>query len=162
MQLSCPAPLLGDTQGSPLSAPFTPEKGWKSLSAQTPFFSTDANGREQWDPTLLPIAMPSTGSSAHSTSVPAGNGFIYMLVPPLFPPPPIPHPKTKTETERNHCAPLLLRSITLLWPKNTTGEGKAIVCPPSSPPPSPWDRTPHPTQPCCLFGDCSATVIFSW
>lgn len=45
--------------------------------------------------------MPATGSSAHSTSVPAGNSFIYMLVPPLFPPPPHPpHPPSKNK-DRN-------------------------------------------------------------
>lgn len=38
MQLFCPAPLLGDTQGSPLSAPFTPgERLEESLSSNTVF-----------------------------------------------------------------------------------------------------------------------------
>lgn len=99
--------------------------------------------------------MPSTGSSAHSTSVPAANGFIYTSAPPLCVPPPSPHPQTKTETETNHCAPLPLRSITSLCPKNTTGEGKATVCPPPLPPPR------HGTQPCTQRSRavCLVTVL---
>lgn len=156
MQLFCPAPLLGDTQGSPLSAPFTPgERLEESLSSNTVFLHGC-----NWERAVR--SHPSSHSNASygvlcPQHISSGWKQLYLyvsasFVPPPPPIPPIPHPKTKTETERNHCAPLLLWSITLLWPKNTTGEGKAIVCPPSPPTPQSMGQSPAP----------SAAVLFVW